>query len=218
MTRTSAPFPASRPPRNHDRARGATFVELLAVVVVLAVLAALVRGAIDRTADEAHAATTMTTITCVRDAIVGNPKHAACRGFKADVLAMPRHLEDLLRPPLWLAPELLEYDVVKGVGWRGPYLRAPTFSYAVDPLSGFTLGYGEQGALVLHDAWSKPIVLQWPDPDFNGVDATDERYVRVVSAGPNKKLETPTSTYFPPLASCGDDLVLYLLVADQREL
>jgi type II secretory pathway pseudopilin PulG len=183
--------------------------ELLAVVVILATLAALVSSAVQRGIEGADATTTTATLTSLRD---------ASRGFRTDVFAMPRSIQDLLRQPEWLAPPLATFDVVKGVGWRGPYVRGPNHVYELDPNDPLSSTFGGAGDLVMVDAWNRPIVLQRPDPGNDGVDSTDERYVRVVSAGPDRVLETPAAPYYPTKAQCGDDLVLYCLVADQRPL
>lgn len=199
-------------------------VELLAVIVVLATVAGFVVAAFDAAHESSAEALTRATLRSCRDAIVGveRPGRSAANGFRHDLRAMPRTIADLLRAPPWAPADDQQFDFAKGVGWRGPYLRAPTEAYAWSSASGgatsgFTALYGEPGEPTVLDGWGRPIVLQRPDPDGLGVDAIDDRHLRLVSAGPDAELDTPPGAYFPSLTECDDDLVVYLMTADLRE-
>lgn len=205
-------------------ARGSTLIELLAVVVVLATIAALVVSRSEDAIESCDDASTATTLTSLRDAITGTVGRGfgVSAGYLADVGKLPSSVSDLLRKP----PSVPPFDVDRGIGWRGPYVVAPAFPYQIDALAGFSAIYAVPGDPVVLDAWQRPIVVQVPDADGDGTaDASDLKYARLVSAGRNGALETPRtdaasgsgSAAFPSLASCGDDVVLYVNVADQRQ-
>lgn len=204
-------------------ARGSTLIELLAVVVVLATIAVLVVSHGEDSVEACDDAATATTLTAVRDAITGTVGRGTgvAAGFLADVGALPQSVSDLLRKPATVIP----FDVDRGIGWRGPYVRAPSVPYAIDAVAGFTAVYGAAGDPVVLDAWARPVVLQFPDADGDGVvTVADREHVRLVSAGSNGTIETPRtdasagggSAHYPSLASCGDDVVLYVKVVDRR--
>ncbi len=205
-------------------ARGSTLIELLAVVVVLATIATLVVSRSEDSIAACDDATTATTMTSLRDAIAGSVSrgHDATPGYLADVGKLPLTISDLLRKP----SSIPAFDVDRGIGWRGPYVSAPSVPFAVNAASGFTAVYAMPGDPVVLDAWQRPIVLQVPDANGDGTPETsDFAHARLVSAGRNGVIETPRtdaasasgSAYFPSLAACGDDVVLYVKVADQRQ-
>lgn len=201
------------------------------VIVVLATLAGLLSTVIQDRQIDASAVGTATTLTAIRDAIAGASRIApGATSYAADMRSYPRHIADLLRPP----PAATPYDPNTRVGWRGPYLRAPTVPYQPSPVHGFSVAYGTPGHPVIDDhwrhdqdgiGWQSAIVLQYPDADDDGGEPTEaERlHVRIVSAGPDGILDTPGTSqggtvdaFYPPLPLCGDDLVVYLRVADLR--
>lgn len=195
-------------------ARGWTFVELLVVLVFVAALAGTILGGFNDTARSGARETTEATLVAIRDAIVGRAPLGArpTGGFRADNLRDPTFIADLLRKPSDCVP----FDPTTGIGWRGPYVTGPVATFQADAV--FTEEYGVPGDPVLLDGWNRPIVLQVPVPGGEGaVDPADERYARLVSAGPNGVIDTPRDAWFPPLAQCGDDLVLYVHVTDQRK-
>lgn len=79
------------------------------------------------------------------------------------------------------------FDPQIGRGWRGPYLKI-------------------HGDPAIVDGWGEEIIIQIPD----------SAHSRLVSSGPDGTFQTPADQLFPAKNSCGDDFVLYLLVADQR--
>lgn len=174
-----------------------TMIELL---VVLSVVAATLASALvmldgDAAKNAACAATTQ-TMTKVRGAIVGDGMRP---GYRADMMVLPDTIADLLRvPPAYLTSSLAVFNPVTRLGWNGPYF----LSTAVDSL----------GIPLIVDAWNSPLILQRTATSGYTLDP----YVRIVSAGPNGIVETPEGLIYPSRAVCGDDLVLYLTVADLR--
>ncbi|MEM8550610.1 MAG: hypothetical protein AAGF10_07445, partial [Verrucomicrobiota bacterium] len=59
------------------------------------------------------------------------------------------------------------------------------------------------------DGWGNPIVIQLPEVASGLTDAELES-VRLVSAGPDGVIDTPTDTLLPTAVEKNDDLVLYL--------
>jgi hypothetical protein len=102
------------------------------------------------------------------------------------------------------------YDSISRRGWNGPYVQHTGGTYTVNNTAGFTQAYGENGDPTVLDGWGRPIVLQRPSV------AQPNLHARLVSAGPDGVISTPTNQQFPAKSSCGDDLVLYLRTADQR--
>ena len=99
------------------------------------------------------------------------------------------------------------YDPVTKTGWRGPYLTTVTN---------------------LVDGWGNAFVIQVDFDGNNVVDATEARYARLVSAGPDEVFDTVVGDGYIPgdnspadteinLAECGDDIVLFFRVPDLRQ-
>lgn len=192
--------PAS--PERHEAA-GFTLVEMLVVVAILVAAAGVVLMASGGILSSAQAGATGSTLVALRDAVLGNTAGA---GYLADVGGDPLSVADLLRRRL--APtEVPAFDPASRRGWRGPYVRSSGGRYAVDSARGFSAAYGADGDPAVLDSWNSPVVLQIP---------SDPRYTRLVSAGPDRILETPSATSVPATSQCGDDVVLYLHVADER--
>jgi prepilin-type N-terminal cleavage/methylation domain-containing protein len=124
------------------------------------------------------------------------------------------------------------YDPVSRIGWRGGWLSPTTATaYEINGVDGFTDAYGEGDGregpdpddLAPMDAWGRPVIIQWPDPDNNGpdpdgdgvIDNPDELlHVRLVSAGPDRQVNTPGNVLAPTGPEKGDDIVLYLYRED----
>jgi len=102
------------------------------------------------------------------------------------------------------------HDPTTSRGWAGPYLMAGG-SYHVDAAKGFTALYGVEGDPTVVDGWGNPVVLQQPTMDSSNVySATDRRYARLVSAGPDGLLNTPYDVALPGAAQIGDDVIVAL--------
>lgn len=158
---------------------------------------------------------TEATLNSVRDAIAGEEGIIETMSHKSN--ALPRKIDELVKaePPEHVveeAPELINYDPINRIGWRGPYV-IPT-------------GRSQDGEPTIVDGWGNELELQ-VDFDKDGeVSSTESKFIRVVSAGPNGEIETPDDVdNMKPgqntgseltLAECGDDLVMFLRYPDYR--
>lgn len=182
---------------------GLSLLELVIVLAVLVLLAALLVPMVGSTVQEAELDVTYATMTHIRDAIMGSPTNPAyfpdLKGLTIpgrDPDGVPRTLLDLFMAPVG-APL---FDPQTRRGWRGPY---------ISQTSANSTG-------VIEDAYQfrRPIILQWPDAS-SGIPASQwQQYVRLVSYGadgqPSPALAT---TWAPPVANplvFGDDVVLYI--------
>ena len=157
---------------------------------------------------------TQTSMKVIRDALVGDQGVVSTLAHQSD--ALPRNIADLVDadPPKIVkttAPELVQFNPLMGIGWRGPYL--------------VSTGRNEEGRPTVVDGWGHEFVLQ-VDFDSDGkVDEEESRYMRVVSAGPNGKIDTPADRSNMKPGSdqsatltreeCGDDVVMFS-VPDSR--
>lgn len=200
--------------------RAVTLIELLVVLVVLTALAGIVLVRV--TGFSIHTAqgdksperiATEATMRAIADAIVGTTDQP---GFLQDVGDMPEYMEDL-----FVNNGHPDFDPVTRRGWRGPYIRTHTGSYAVDAARGFTTvyydGVDDPPSPTLLDAWGDPIVIQYPDLPVT--DELRERNARLVSAGPDGELDTPRSAAHIEPGDLDeddrdDDIILFLRVTD----
>jgi prepilin-type N-terminal cleavage/methylation domain-containing protein len=119
-------------------------------------------------------------------------------------------------------------NLLSGRTWQGPYLSHSGARYTATDQdgegSGFTNQYGEPGDPTVLDAWGRPIVLQLPTedatdmPDGNGeftVVQICRMHARLVSAGPNGRIDTPINVLMPSPEQRGDDVVLFLFRHDE---
>ncbi len=215
FARTAGNYPRSR--------RGVTLLELLVVLVIVTATALIVVPTLTLSIDTPSQAkvspdeiVTQQTMTVVREALMGADGLLDNMAHKPEV--MPRQVAELLEaePPEHVkkdAPELSTYDPLIGIGWRGPYLM-PT-------------GRNKSGLPTVVDGWGNELQIQVDFDDDGAVDLEESRYARVVSPGPNGKLETPSdkSNMKPgvnlnrelTMEECGDDVVMFLRVPDFRQ-
>ncbi|MFW5693485.1 MAG: pilus assembly FimT family protein [Thermoguttaceae bacterium] len=206
--------------------RGLTLFELLAVMGILLVLGTLVVPVVSDRIGQSRDDVTRQSLLRLREAIAGTyhddmdglprPGEAALSAGRAN---HPQLAYLFLNPETHLDGDPLtrDYDVafdpVSRRGWRGPYLLGSGFTYAIDAERGFSTLYGEDGDPAVQDGWGNPIVLQEPfDPAATEYDRS--RHVRLVSAGPDGVLDTPADVLLPTAAERGDDLVLFLWIAE----
>lgn len=191
---------------------------MVVTLVILAAAAALVVPLVDSASEDAAATATRATLSAMRDAVLGD---GASPGFAADMGTDPGSSADLLRRPSG-APS---FDPSTAHGWRGPYVRCASVRYVIDGTTGFAAEYGASDDPFPADAWGRPVVLQIPDADGVPAPTADEtRHARLVSAGADGVLQTPRTpagaapgtALLPARSACGDDLVLFLRVADTR--
>jgi prepilin-type N-terminal cleavage/methylation domain-containing protein len=115
-------------------------------------------------------------------------------------------------------------NILSGRSWQGPYISHSGARYALMDADGFTTLYGLDGDPAVLDAWGRPIVLQLPTEVpaglTSGMDDFEIRriqrmHARLVSAGPNGRIETPTDELMPTAAERGDDVVMFLFRYDE---
>jgi len=183
---------------------GLTLVELLVVLGVLVAVAGIVvpmvshiiSGPSFKTASgekSAQQIATEATLTRTKEAIMGA---GSCPGYYGDLGEVPSSIGDLFVKP----SGTVNFDPSIRRGWRGPYIVTSTGKSAIDDLP------------TLIDAWGREILIQFPTEA--GFDS--EEYARLISAGPDGVVQTPSSQAMPSLASRGDDILLFLRVADER--
>ncbi len=199
------------------------------VLVALVALGTLLVPMFDQTTDDARSVTTDETLYRVRDAISGSGgyaelmKHARNTGgtivgygaglpwpSSADILGGRVDHPQLYF--LFTSPGSIEpYDPHYRVGWRAAWLDiGSTGRYVVDATRGFTTSYGEDDDSAPLDAWFNPIVIQLPNTVSGSITDEEVEAVRLVSAGPDGILDTPTNVLTPTVAQKNDDVVLYL--------
>lgn len=202
--------------------RGLSVLELLVVLTILMALTVLVLPMFHAriatplgTQATPNEIVTQTSMKVIRDALVGDQGVVPTLAHQSD--ALPRDIADLVdaEPPKIVkttAPELVQFNPLMGIGWRGPYLMST--------------GRNKDGRPTVVDGWGHEFVLQ-VDFDSDGkVDEEESRYMRVVSAGPNGKIDTPADrSNMKPGADqsatltreeCGDDVVMFISVPDSR--
>ena len=202
--------------------RGFSLLELSVVLLVMVATSVIVVPMLSTrvvTNDGEYATpreiTTISTLNVLREAIVGDEGVMENLAHVPD--ALPREVSDLVddKPPEHLVnrkPELAKFNAIYGIGWRGPYIQAT--------------GKNLVGKPTIIDGWGREIKLQVDFDDNGEVDSEELRYIRLVSAGPNGRIETPSDkANMQPgknadqtltLSDCGDDLVMFLCVADDR--
>lgn len=202
---------------------GLSLLELVIVMMILVATAVIVLPMFntnvvtsDGTPKSAPAITTESTLSVIRDAMVG--EQGVIENLANHPDALPREVSELVEaePPEHVkinAPELVRFNPLIGIGWRGPYMVAT--------------GKNDEGKPTIVDGWGREIELQ-VDFDADGqVDNEESKYIRLVSAGPNGQIDTPADTFnMQPgandeqqltLSDCGDDLVMFLCVPDYRQ-
>lgn len=183
--------------------RGMTLMELLVVVAVLMVTAALVIPKTESTLDSAQTTTTTTTLNTVRDAIMGRDN---LPGYLGDMNALPAKINDLFNKP----SAAKAFDINTRCGWHGPYLHSSGAHYTIDAGRNFTSDYCYVNNIdaAVPDAWNNPIVIQNP---------ADIESARLVSAGPNGVLDIlPTTSTSSLLSSSPSDDVWIPLFRSRR--
>ncbi|MFN4259453.1 MAG: hypothetical protein ACK4RK_09140 [Gemmataceae bacterium] len=206
--------------RSAPRCRMAlTLLELVVVLVILVALAALVVPMVSYLSNDSRDVVTRSSMNSLRDVIV-NRYWPDMNGVMAGADGYPRpnpndlggrqnhpQLVFLFSPPSGVA----NYDPIYRRGWNGPYLQHSGGQYLV--VGSFTATFGLNGDPTVLDGWGHPIVLQQPTV---GNAAEQSLYTRLISAGPDGVIQTPANQLAPARSSCGDDLVLYLRIADPR--
>lgn len=115
------------------RAAGFTLVELVIIIVILGILAAVAVPKFADMSDTSKDVATRKEMNELRRAIVGSPEivaggRLANAGFEGDIGRLPDRLEDLAVRPDSIQP----YNRLTRLGWNGPYIDQTGGSYLTD--------------------------------------------------------------------------------------
>jgi prepilin-type N-terminal cleavage/methylation domain-containing protein len=215
--------------------RGLTLLELLVVLTILIALGTLIVPMIGGFGRKSQQLATWENLARLRDLIVDRyaadmdgdlPRPAAVELGSG---AHQRKNHPQLRY-LFINPDTRDITptpnatMLSNRRWQGPYVKHGGARYRLDTDNNFTDTYGLGddtttgigGDPIVVDAWGRPIVIQ--EPSTHGAftpDATDRTYTRLVSAGPNGRIDTSLSIQMPIKAERGDDIVVFLFRHDE---
>jgi len=116
-----------------DSAGGFTLIEVVMIIVVLGILAAVAIPRFTDMTESAKEAATQRELVLLKRAIVGDASVVSGgkmvnRGFEGDVGFAPSRLEDLVAKP----DSVATYDPLTRLGWNGPYIDSDNGNYLRD--------------------------------------------------------------------------------------
>ncbi len=112
---------------------GFTLVELVIIIVVLGILAAVAIPKFAGISDSSKETATRKEMLEIKRAIIGNPEIVAggrlvYPGFEGDIGSLPDELDDLAHKP----GSLLTYNRLTRLGWNGPYIDSAGGEFLTD--------------------------------------------------------------------------------------
>jgi prepilin-type N-terminal cleavage/methylation domain-containing protein len=112
---------------------GFTLIELVMIIVVLGILAAIAIPRMGGMTESSRVSATKTEMAMLKRAIVGNPQAAGGGryldlGFEGNVGRPPSRLQDLATKP----DSIPQYNQFTRLGWSGPYIDPAGNGYLVD--------------------------------------------------------------------------------------
>lgn len=116
-----------------SRYRGFTLIELVIIIAVLTILAAIAIPGIGNLIETSRINSTKAELIELKKAIVGSPQvvengNYVSRGFENDVGFAPSCLKDLVTKPDTVAG----YNRITRLGWNGPYIDSSGGQYLRD--------------------------------------------------------------------------------------
>jgi len=112
---------------------GLTLIELMIIIVVLGIVAAVAVPKVGSLIGSSRVSATKSEMAEIKMAIVGSPQNTAggkyvVRGFQGDVGHVPSSLQDLVTKP----DSVQAYNRLTERGWNGPYIDSTGGEYLND--------------------------------------------------------------------------------------